>query len=439
MKSYPEQVKETLDSLIRDMSQFAWLFAKDPQRDFTRSRKLPFEEMIRILLGMGGGNLTKEILDWFACKTETASASAFIQQREKLLPDALEFLFRAFTDSCDESKTYRGYRLLAIDGSDLVFSGAPKDKDTYFRPISDGKGYGMLHLNAMYDLCSHLYQDAIVQGSVIHDELLAMNKMVDRSHISGPVIVLADRGYEAYNTLAHIEQKGWNYIFRVKDSWGGILQGMTLPDSPDFDIHMRLLLTRSRNATMRTLIQEHPNTYRWISSNTRFDFIPHSSRMVYEFNFRIVRVQTLPGKFETLITNLDEAAFPSRELKYLYHLRWGIETSFRNLKHTIGLSHFHAKKPEYVIQEIYSRLTMYNFTEIITSHVVIQSKPNRKHIYKVNFYAAAHICRQYFHCVFSHMEPQSLILKFISPVRPGRSYPRNVKSKAPVSFTYRVI
>ena len=439
MKSYSAQVKETLNSLIRDMSQHAWLYAKDPKRDFTRSRKLPFEEMLRILLGMGGGHLTKELLDWFACRTETATSSAFIQQREKLLPDALEFLFRAFTDSCDESKTYRGYRLLAIDGSDLVFSGDPKDKDTYFQPLSDAKGYGMLHLNAMYDLCSHLYQDAIIQGSISHDELLAMNAMVDRSPISGPVIVLADRGYEAYNTLAHIEQKGWNYIFRIKDSWPGIVQGMILPDSLEFDIRIRRLLTRSRNATMMALIQKHPDTYRWISSNTRFDYIPHSSRKLYEFNFRIVRVQTLPGKFETLVTNLDEASFSSHELKYLYHLRWGIETSFRDLKHTIGLFHFHAKKPEYVIQEIYSRLTMYNFTELIASHVVIQSKAGRKHTYKVNFSAAAYICRQYFRCLFPQIDPQSLILKFISPVRPNRSYPRKIKSKAPLSFTYRAV
>ena len=35
---------------------------------------------------------------------------------------------------------------------------------------------------------------------------------------------------------------------------------------------------------------------------------------------------------ETLITNLD---FPADELKKLYNMRWGIETSFRDLKHTL--------------------------------------------------------------------------------------------------------
>ena len=55
-------------------------------------------------------------------------------------------------------------------------------------------------------------------------------------------------------------------------------------------------------------------------------------------------------------------------------MRWGIETSFRELKYTVGLQHFHAKKVEFVHQEIFARLTMYNFYELITQSVVIQQK-----------------------------------------------------------------
>ena len=53
-------------------------------------------------------------------------------------------------------------------------------------------------------------------------------------------------------------------------------------------------------------------------------------------------------------------------------MRWGIETSFRNLKHTLGLLHLHAKKVEFVRQEIFAKLTMYNFCELITQSVVIR-------------------------------------------------------------------
>mgnify|MGYP000615202485 FL=1 len=55
-------------------------------------------------------------------------------------------------------------------------------------------------------------------------------------------------------------------------------------------------------------------------------------------------------------------------------MRWGIETSFRELKYAIGLCCFHSKKVEYIMQEIYARLILYNYCELITMHVIIQQK-----------------------------------------------------------------
>lgn len=437
MKSYPEQIKAELDSMIHDLSQCSWLFAKDPERDFTRKRKLSFEKMIHLLIGMGGGNLTRELLDHFEFSPETASSSAFIQQREKILPDALEFLFHEFTSTCETKKTYRGYRLLAIDGSDLVFMGSPKDSDSYYQPRSDRKGYNMLHLNAVYDLCSHLYLDAVIQASKRQDEPQALVHMVDRAQVSEPVIILADRGFEAYNTLAHIQHKSWNYVIRIKDSWGGILQGLSVPDTSEFDIRLRFSLFRNKNSAVNAVIREHPEMYRRITSNTRFDFLTRLSQPFYPFDFRVVRVQTKADTFETLITNLDESAFPPSELKKLYHMRWGIETAFRGLKHTIGLSHFHAKKQEFIIQEIFSRLIMYNFAEMITAHAVRLEDRSKKFVYQINFSIAAHICRMFFRSAIPKIDILAFIAKFILPVRPGRCHPRYLKSKSPVSFTYR--
>ena len=101
----------------------------------------------------------------------------------------------------------------------------------------------------------------------------------------------------------------------------------------------------------------------------------------FALDFRIVRFKITEDTYETVITNLDPFSFPSEELKKLYNMRWGIETSFRELKYTVGLLHFHAKKVENITQEIFARLTMYNFCELITSHVVIQEK-RRKYVYQ---------------------------------------------------------
>ena len=139
--------------------------------------------------------------------------------------------------------------------------------------------------------------------------------------------------------------------------------------------------------------------------------------------------------YETVITNLDATEFPPKELKRLYGMRWGIETSFRELKYTVGLLHFHAKKVENITQEIFARLIMYNFTELITSHVVIL-KPNRKYPYKANFSVAVQVCRQFLLGNISPPDVEATISKNVSVTRTGRSNPRNMVVKHAISFLY---
>lgn len=62
-------------------------------------------------------------------------------------------------------------------------------------------------------------------------------------------------------------------------------------------------------------------------------------------------------------------------------MRWGIKTSFRELKYCIGLINLHGKSDEFVTQEIYSALTMYNFCNRIATAVVIEQKDSNKHAY----------------------------------------------------------
>ena len=225
--------------------------------------------------------------------------------------------------------------------------------------------------------------------------------MVDRSDFTPKTIVTADRGYESYNNMAHIQEKGWFYLIRVKDFGKyktGILHGLDLPDTEEFDEYIDLNLTRKQTNEMKNLLQQK-NTYRWIPHKCTFDYLPSKSKksdsaVLYHLPFRIVRFPISDNSYEVVVTNLDAVEFPSDELKKLYGMRWGIETSFRDLKYTIGLLHFHSKKVDYMLQEIFAGLIMYNFSELITSHVVIE-KGSRKYEYKANFSVAVHICRDF--------------------------------------------
>ena len=92
----------------------------------------------------------------------------------------------------------------------------PKTRIPTIRGVNGQRAYNLLHINAMYDLHQHIYVDALVQKSRKADESAALTAMVDRSAIES-ALLLADRGYESYNNLAHIQEKGWNFLIRIKD------------------------------------------------------------------------------------------------------------------------------------------------------------------------------------------------------------------------------
>jgi hypothetical protein len=436
MNEYADLIKGKLDNVLAEMHENSRMFVNDPEKDFTRKRKLVFKDMLNILLSMGGNNLKLELMKYFSYDTETATCSAFVQQREKILPEALEFLFHSFTSSAVNPNYYDGYRMLAVDGSDLCISHNPKDEENHFRATVNAKGYNLLHLNAMYDLCSRVYVDAIVQPGRKENEFQALTDMVDRSDFKEKTIVIADRGYESYNVFEHVAKKGWNYVIRVKDiSSNGIISGISLPDQETFDIEYKILLTRRQTNE----IKAHPEKYKFMPNNQNFGYLPVGDKGIYPINFRIVRFPISENTYEVIITNLTEKEFPAEKIKEIYHLRWGIETSFRELKYAIGLTNLHSKKVSYIVQEIFARLTMYNFCEMITTQVVIQQK-DRKYIYQVNFTMAISICLHYFRCrnVESPTNVEALIQKNILPIRNGRRDPRKVRNKSSVSFLYRV-
>ncbi len=386
-----QQIKEILLSEIHEVSINYEKYCNDPKHDFSRKRKLPFELMLKNIIGMGSKSITNELIDIFQASGEMPSASAFVQQRTKIRPEALKAVFDGFMSRILASADKM--RILAVDGSDIQIETNPKDKTSHISTSIDKKSFNLLHLNALYDLEEHVYTDAIIQAAKSQNEHGALNEMVDRSEIP-KALVIADRGYESYNDMAHIQEKGWFFLIRIKDGRNGIKMGLELPRRNEFDLDVSLKLTRKR--------------------------------------FEIT-----PGNYETILTSLDVNKYPPKELKRLYALRWGIETSFRDLKYTVGMLNFHSKKVMCIHQEIYAHLIIYNFSEMITSHVAI-SKKKRLYTYKANFSVAVHVCRLFFYEKATSPGLEAIISKNLIPIRPDRHYTRKRSEKGFCGFLYRV-
>lgn len=134
-----------------------------------------------MLIGMGSGSLSKELYDWFGYTSSTATASAFVQQRNKIRPEAVKMVFNEFVSSTTPTATFQGYRLFAVDGSDLRLPSDPTNDFSLIRNAEGQKQYNLAHLNAMFDLMSKVYVDATMQGKKGMNEHSALVSMVDQS------------------------------------------------------------------------------------------------------------------------------------------------------------------------------------------------------------------------------------------------------------------
>ena len=79
MNKHAKTIKSRLESIIKDITENSHLYVKNPEKDFTRNRKLSFEEMFKILLSIGGNSLKIELMEYFSYDVKKiATTSAFI-------------------------------------------------------------------------------------------------------------------------------------------------------------------------------------------------------------------------------------------------------------------------------------------------------------------------------------------------------------------------
>ena len=434
----PHIVRGILLQLIHSMQQNLEPFVKNPQKDFSRKRSLPFSDVIQIILTMASHKMKRELYDYFSPLKKTVPYnSAFSQRRAKINDNAFPHLLAAFNNAFPFRKKMKGLHVLAFDGSDLNVPAKATDCATYIPYNSRKGGYHQVHLNALYNLLEKRFADLIIQPRAEVNEIASACDMVDRNPLEGPSLYICDRGYEAFNLMAHITEKGHYFLIRAQEisSGNSPYHRLSLPDKDEFDIDIQFLLTRSR----RTIYRKNPTKYKIINSKTRFDYIkPEDKESLYPLSFRLIKIKLDNGNFEYLLTNLPRESFRISEMKALYHLRWEIEKSFLFLKYGLCLNYFHSIKPERIYQEIYAKIILFNFTSLIVAAVPVPDRGRfRKHKYKIAFTDAIYLCKD----LLLGLQEWNYIVKelqrHLTQIRPNRQYQRKIVSQRLRGFQHR--
>ena len=454
MNNKPEDVKCKLESILKDMSDHVWLYSNDPSRDFTRQDcgKLSFYNTMRLILSMGKGTCADELIDYFKMDADTIpSHSALIQRRHQINSVAFPYLFKEFSSAFPQTThSFKDHCILACDGTHVVYSTNSEIIEDFNKPrMVDHKGYNHMHLNAFVDVVSKAFLDVVIQPGQKPDERAALHTMLDHFKPEHPdsYIITADRGYESYDLLFHLELRKFRYVLRVKapDSSKSLLSSFTdeLPEDQDeYDITIKRYFTDKYTNEMK----ERPQIYHYMNPSKN---IPHfrpllNNRHLVYLNFRVVKLKAPDGSVEYLITNLPYS-FDMEDIRACYHWRWGCEVSFRYLKHAAGLLYFHSKLPEFLLQEIYATLVIYNFgvflaNEAANDYHQHHHDPENKYRYTVDFSTALRTARKYF---LSQSNDKTidiirLLCRFVHAVKEKyRKFARPLRGIGAIRFSYR--
>ncbi|MDO5969120.1 IS4 family transposase, partial [Flavivirga aquimarina] len=243
--------------------------------------------------------------------------SAFVQARMKIEPKVFKHLSQTlikefYTDNELSVKLWKGFRLLAVDGSRITLPITKELKELY------GETKNQTITSIVQARCSVLYD---IENNYVLDGLLAPLKQGERelaiSHLSNCKkgdLLIYDRGYPSYYFIHQHQERNLDYLMRVKISFSQLII--------DFE--------KSKKRSLITNI--------YPGKNTKLSDKPYDRNT--PIKVRLIRVELPKGQVEVLITSLlNSKVYPSSLFKELYAKRWGVETFYDELKNKLKIEH----------------------------------------------------------------------------------------------------
>lgn len=388
------------------------------EASFTRDRKLTFKELIVSLIGFNRAGVQTELDRFFksintSTSVKTITKSAFTQSRRKLSPLAFVELSKShlelFKREAPFQKNWKGKRVVAIDGS---FLNLPHSKELAYEFGGTKNQYSDIvgaKCSFAYDVCNELVLDSAISRRGRSEKELAVEHL---SHLN-PVtdILVFDRGYAGLWLIALLEKLGFEYCFRLSTSWQ---DAVLLQQSGSDDIDWSF--SKTSQQTFGKLKEYNlPNKIEGL---------------------RLVCIGLKSGEKEILATNLtDRKTYTIDTLKSLYHMRWGVEESYKSFKKVLQIEYFTGKSKIAIEQDFYAKVFMMNLSSMIRSqglyHKTMELNTKRKRKYQLNKTQSIAKTKDCLVDIFYFNQINVLIHKMLQilegcfeMVRPERSFPR---------------
>ncbi|HHK67460.1 MAG TPA: IS4 family transposase [Candidatus Acetothermia bacterium] len=394
---------------------------RSQERAFTRRRKLPFREVVVMLLC--GWKLSLQTrINRFVRQTgwtgPVPTASAFCQARKKVRPELfLEMNRQALAglyEDCPESVLrWKGQLLWAVDGTliNLPANGETRKWYSVQRNQYDPQGAVQGMASFLYDVLNEVTVNAVLDKKRSEKSFVLQEH---RDHFSPGVIVLYDRLYADYAVMALHAKTGADFVIRARMSQT-FKQVEKFIRSPLVDTVVTVGVTTKQR--------------QWVSELGLPDRV----------QVRLTKVVLADGTVEVLITSLvDRDVYTLQDLEELYKKRWEIETHFDRLKNVFEVERFSSRTVVGIEQDFYGIVLLSTLAGLVAKEEDEERKNRNqrrrtKYVYKVNRSAC---CVALVDRLVELLLDKSKSLEeageelrqelknALSPVRPGRSFPR---------------
>ena len=387
------------------------------KNSFTRKRKLGFKNIIVGILTIAKHSLSIEI-DKLISKIDTNgyveySKQAYSKARQNLKPEVFLDLNKTVLKDIynKEYKTYKGYRVSAIDGSVIALPNTEYMKKKYGVYNENKVEYPAGKMSVRYDVLNKVILDQDIIGYK-ESERKSADKFIGNIKKGKRELVILDRGYPSVKLLKNMQEKEIKYIFRVSKSFLKEINEFTKGKEMDKDIVIEIDQTR-------------------ISHN---EIAKVKGKIV--LYIRCVRID-LENIEEILITNLEREEITVEDLKYLYKKRWEIETNYNTMKNVLELENYTGETDIAVKQDFYATILLINISTILVKEAqeeIDKKKRKTKYKYKVNINVAVGIFKKELIDILLEEDKEiatirynkliKKISKHIQPIRDGRKYNR---------------
>jgi Insertion element 4 transposase N-terminal/Transposase DDE domain len=295
-----------------------------------------YEEVARLLAG--GLGWARRWQQWYRVPSTPAIAKA----RARLGPEPLRRLFVEVAGPLATPDTkgawYRGWRLLAVDGTCLDVADTPANQAAFGRPTThrgEQTAFPQVRVVAVAECGTHAIIQAAMGPLAKGETTLAAGLLTDGA-LGPQVLLLADRQFVDANLWRQAAATGAQLLWRTRTN-------AVLPVLETFDDGS--YLSQIAAATDR-----------------RHGVTPTMVRVVEYTLGKDPGRPAAPAPYRLLTTILDPTQAPAAELAALYHQRWEFETTLDELKtHQRGPKVvLRSRSPEMVAQEVWGMLLVHH-------------------------------------------------------------------------------